>query len=337
MTRTLHAIRHLFHWEDTMSTLPRYALVWMRVVTCVVGACLSAVAAAQAPAPGPVPLQREGATVKISEHVYVIPDFKVGMVPNVGIVVGSRATLVIDPGMGLKNGQVVLREAQKVSQGPDLYIVNTHFHPEHTTGEVAFPPSAKVIRAAAQQQDVDEMGMQFVDRFRQRSPAIADLLQDVTFRPPAEIFETEKVLDLGGVRVRLLRLGPGHTRGDTVAFVEGDGVLFSGDLAMKDLFPAFASPQSDSRTWLASLDQMTALHATTLVPAHYELTDSSAIDGYRRYLKALQARVAALKQQGTSAEDAVKLLGEEFKQQYPTWDQPGRIQAAVAAVYKELP
>jgi hypothetical protein len=73
------------------------------------GACLSAVAAAQAPAQWHVPLQQEGATVKISEHVYVIPDFKVGMVPNVGTVVGSRATLVVDPGMEFKNGQVVLR------------------------------------------------------------------------------------------------------------------------------------------------------------------------------------------------------------------------------------
>ena len=139
-----------------MHTLHRQAVVLMRLVTCVVGACLSAVAAAQAPAQWHVPLQKEGATVKISEHVYVIPDFKVGMVPNVGIVVGSQATLVVDPGMGLKNGQVVLREVQKVSQGPDIYIVNTHFHPEHTTGEVAFPPSAHVIRAAAQQQNVDE-------------------------------------------------------------------------------------------------------------------------------------------------------------------------------------
>jgi glyoxylase-like metal-dependent hydrolase (beta-lactamase superfamily II) len=259
------------------------------------------------------------------------------MVPNVGIVVGSQATLVIDPGMGLKNGQVVLHEVQQVRQGPDLYIVNTHFHPEHTTGEVAFPPTAKVIRAAAQQQDVDEMGMQWVERFRQRSPEIADLLKEVTFRPPAEIFQKETVLDLGGVRVRLLRLGPGHTRGDTVAFVEGDRVLFSGDLAMQNLFPAFATPQSDSRTWLASLDQMAALHATQLVPAHHEITDSTAIDGYRRYLTALQARVAALKQQGTAADAAAKLLVEEFKQQYPAWDQPGRVQAAVAAVYKELP
>jgi hypothetical protein len=95
----------------------------MRVVTCVVGAWLSTVAVAQAP----LPLQQAGATAKISEHVYVIPDFKAGMVPNVGIIVGSRATLVVDPGMGLKNGQVVLREVQQVSQGPDLYIRHYRF------------------------------------------------------------------------------------------------------------------------------------------------------------------------------------------------------------------
>src|SRR5262245_41251885 len=152
MTQPLHAIRNLFSWEAPMQTLPHHAGVWIRVMTCVVGVCLSAVAAAQTP----MPLQKEGATVQLSEHVYVIPDFKVGMVPNVGIVVGSRATLVVDPGMGLKNGQAILREVQKVSQSPNLYIVNTHFHPEHTTGEVAFPPSVKIIRAAAQQQDVDE-------------------------------------------------------------------------------------------------------------------------------------------------------------------------------------
>src|SRR5262247_2190672 len=284
-----------------MHNLPRHAGVLMRLVMFVAGAGLSAVAAAQAPPQGSVPLQKEGATVKISEHVYVIPDFKVGMVPNVGLVVGSRATLVIDPGMGLKNGQVVLREVQQVSQGPDLYIVNTHFHPEHTTGEVAFPPSAKVIRAAAQQQDVDEMGMQFVERFRQRSPEIADLLKEATFRTPAEVFEQEKVLDLGGVRVRLLWLGPGHTRGDTVAFVEKDRVLFSGDLAMKNLFPAFATPQSSARTWLTSLDELDKLKALTVIGAHYPITDASVLKEYRGYLTALQARVGELKKEGKSA------------------------------------
>src|SRR5262245_14648145 len=93
----------------------------------------------------PLPLIREGATVKVSEHVYVIPDGNVGAVPNVGIIVGSKATLVIDTGLGPRNGQTVLREVQKVSKNADLYVMATHFHAEHILGESVFPASAKVI------------------------------------------------------------------------------------------------------------------------------------------------------------------------------------------------
>src|SRR5438876_979469 len=115
---------------------------------------VAGVSIAQTPAPDP--LIKENATVKVSEHVYVIPDFNVGLVPNVGIVVGNRATLVIDTGLGPRNGQTVLREMDKVNRTPELYVVSTHFHPEHALGEAAFPPNAKIIRAKAQQADIDE-------------------------------------------------------------------------------------------------------------------------------------------------------------------------------------
>jgi glyoxylase-like metal-dependent hydrolase (beta-lactamase superfamily II) len=224
------------------------------VSCCILSLAVWAPVAAQSPATPPAPhLVKESTTVKVSEHVWVIPDEKAPMVPNVGIVVGGSATLIWDPGMGRRSGEIVLREAQKVSKGSELYIVNSHFHPEHTTGEIAFPSNARILRAAAQQRDVDEMGMQWVQNFAGRSPVIAGVLEGFTaFRPPAELFEREKVLDLGGVRVRMVWLGPGHTRGDTILFVEGDRVLFSGDLAMKGLFPAFATPQSSGRSWLAT-------------------------------------------------------------------------------------
>ena len=90
--------------------------------------------------PAPDPLVKENATVKLAAHTYVIPDGNVGLVPNVGIIVGSRATLVIDPGLGRRNGEAVLREVAKVSKDNALYIVSTHFHAEHTTGSIAFPP-----------------------------------------------------------------------------------------------------------------------------------------------------------------------------------------------------
>lgn len=305
----------------------------------VAGALAGSMAAAQTPAPAAPPappLVKANTTVKISEHVFVIPDERVPMVPNVGIVVGKRATLVVDPGMGVRGGQVVLGEVARISQSAEIYIVNTHFHPEHATGEAGFPQTAKVIRAAAQQQDIEEMGMKWVKNFASRSPVIAEVLNGVTgFRTPAEIFDKEKTLDLGGVTVRLIRLGPGHTRGDTVFFVEKDRVLFSGDLAMQDLFPAFATPQSSVRTWLTSLDELDKLKALTVIGAHYPITDASVIGEYRDYLKALQARVVALKKEGKSSDEVAVQARGEFAKKYPDWAQPLRIHNAATAIYAE--
>src|SRR5215218_4427995 len=90
-----------------------------------------------AAAPNP-PLIREGATVKLTDHVWAIPDFNVGLVPNVGIIVGSKATLVVDTGMGTRNGDTIVREMKKVSKNTDLYLVTTHYHPEHSLGAAAF-------------------------------------------------------------------------------------------------------------------------------------------------------------------------------------------------------
>lgn len=213
--------------------------------------------------------------------------------------------------------------------------MNSHFHPEHTTGEIAFPAGARILRAAAQQRDVEEMGMQWVQNFAGRSPVIAGVLEGFTaFRPPAEIFEREKVLDLGGVRVRMVWLGPGHTRGDTILFVEGDRVLFSGDLAMKGLFPAFATPQSSGRSWLASLDELDRLQARTVVGAHYPISDASVIGEYRDYLKGLRARVAELKKQGKSSDETAEQVKGEFAARYKDWAQPMRIATAAAVFYR---
>jgi glyoxylase-like metal-dependent hydrolase (beta-lactamase superfamily II) len=288
---------------------------------------------AQAP-----PIVKEGTTVKISEHVFAIPDELVPMVPNVGIVVGKRATLIVDPGMGRRSGEAVARETAKVSRNGELYIVNTHFHPEHTTGEAGLPMTAKLIRARAQQQDVDEVGMEWVKIFSSRSAVVAEVLQGITsFRKPDELFDTEKTLDLGGVRVRMVRLGPGHTRGDTVFFVEEDRVLFPGDLAMSGVFPAFAAPQSRSDTWLKSLEALDAFKAQRLVPAHGPLADASIIGQYRAYMKGLQERVAELKRAGKSAGEASDVLRVEFRAKYPDWAQPLRIVAAVNAIYGQAP
>jgi glyoxylase-like metal-dependent hydrolase (beta-lactamase superfamily II) len=181
------------------------------------------------------------------------------------------------------------------------------------------------------------MGMKWIESFRSRSAEVAGVLEGVNgFRTPAEKFDREKLLDLGGISARLLRLGPGHTRGDTVVFIEGDKVLFSGDLAMKNLFPAFATPQSRSETWLAALERLDELKPEIVIGAHYERSDGSVISDYRKFFHDLRARVEELKKQGRSAEDIATGLRAEFRSKYPDWDQPLRVHTAALVIYNEL-
>ena len=178
------------------------------------------------------------------------------------------------------------------------------------------------------------MGFKWVAVFAARGTHLRDQLQGAKFREPSEIFDKEKLLDLGGVRVKLLRLGPAHTRGDTAVFVEGDSVLFSGDLAMHKLFPAFATPQSRLGSWLTSLDALDALRAKQVIGAHYGMSDASMIGAYRDVLKGIGARTKELKAQGKSEADIGKELTDEFAKKYPDWIAPVRVPAAVSVYYK---
>jgi glyoxylase-like metal-dependent hydrolase (beta-lactamase superfamily II) len=271
----------------------------------------------------------------VSDHVYVIPDFNVGMVPNVGIVVGNRATLVVDTGLGPRNGQTVIREMNKVSRNTEVYVVSTHFHPEHALGEPAFAATAHVIRARAQQQDIDEFGLSLAKQFASRSPLTADLLKDVAFRKADIFFDKEHALDLGGVRVRLMWLGPTHTRGDTIAWVEGDRILFAGDIVMNRRFVSFASPYASVTTWLSDFDQLEKLNPARIVPSHGMMGDGSLIDEQRTAMKAIQARAIALKRDGRSADEAAQIVQTESHARYPDWTGAAQAGNAAKTAYNE--
>jgi glyoxylase-like metal-dependent hydrolase (beta-lactamase superfamily II) len=245
--------------------------------------------------------------------------------------VGSRATLVIDTGLGPRNGQTVLREVEKVSKNAVVYVIATHFHAEHILGESVFPASAKVIRARAEQQDIDEFGVQ--PNFAARSAAMAELVKDAQFRRADEIFDSEKVLDLGDVRAHLLWYGGTHTNGDTLIFIEGDNVLFAGDVIMNRRFLGFGSPKSSVKAWLYSLDKVEPLHPTRIVPSHGEMGDGSLIEMNRTYLKALQTRIAELKKEGKTVDQATETVTAEFKSRYPDWT--GNAGAAARIAYNE--
>jgi glyoxylase-like metal-dependent hydrolase (beta-lactamase superfamily II) len=277
------------------------------------------------------PLVREGVTEKISDHVFVIPDGGVGGVPNVGIIVGTKATLVVDTGLGKQNGAVVLREAQKVSGRNALYLVTTHVHPEHDLGAQAFPESTKLIRAQSQVDEIATAGMTTANAFSSRSPAMAQLLEGAEFRKADIVFEKDYSLDLGGVSVQLIAMGSNHTPGDTAIYVTKEGVLFAGDIAMKAL-PAFASPKSSLNQWLQSLDRFDALKPRIVVPSHGPVGDATFIANYRQYLQLIRTQTVKLKTEGKSLEAATQMITADLKDKYP---ESARMAGAIRTAYAE--
>jgi glyoxylase-like metal-dependent hydrolase (beta-lactamase superfamily II) len=297
-------------------------------------------AAAQPPA-GPPPIIKQDAAKKLGEHTFVILDDNVGMVPNVGIVVGERATLIVDTGLGERNGAIVLGEARKVSDNTKFYLTATHFHPEHDLGATAFPDDAEMVRWRVQQTEGEEQGAQMIERFAGFSPVNAELLAGARFRPVDTLFDDEVRLDLGGVHVRVKGVGPNHTRGDTVMFVEEDRVLFTGDVVMS-VFPSASAQAGSIDKWLANMTEFEALAPAVVVPAHGRLGDVRSIRRYRDYLTAVRDETRAAKRQGSTLEQAQQALAPRLAQRFPdlaplTGQPTGRINAAIAMTYRDAP
>ena len=283
----------------------------------------------QQPAPQGVP---EDAVQRVADHVYAILGF-----PNIGIIVGDRATLVVDTGMGRPNGAIVAREAAKLAKGGALYLTTTHFHPEHASGAQAFPPGTVLIRPVVQQQEMEKHGAEFIQMFSSRSALFREQLKDVKPRPPDILFDREMTLDLGGATAHLMWFGPGHTRGDELIFIEPDRTLLPGDIVENKLVPAMPNDDSSPKGWLALLDKIGPLQPIHIVPDHGALGDGSLIAQERGFLEDLQSRALDLKRQGIAADDAGKLLAAELKTKYPDWGSTGGIANVVRRVYAENP
>jgi glyoxylase-like metal-dependent hydrolase (beta-lactamase superfamily II) len=282
--------------------------------------------------PIPTPLIKEGVTEKIADHVYVIPDGSAPLIPNVSIVVGSRATFVVDTGIGTRNAEAILREVAKVTKNGELYLATTHVHPEHDLGAGGFPAGVRMIRSQDQVAEIKASGLEMAKRFMGFSPLHAELLEGAEFRPAGIVFDREHVLDLGGVRVRILAMGFNHTRGDTAIFVEPDAVLFSGDVAMTAL-PAVGAGSSVAQ-WLDSQARFAKLQPKRIVPSHGPMGDLSIVTTYQEFLQTVQRRVAELKKQGRSADEAVSTLTAELA---PGFGESPRMGGTIRTAYNQAP
>ncbi len=305
----------------------------MRTLATTAAALFAAPLLAQQPAPAPqASIVRAGVTEQLTGHVWAIPDGGASLVPNVGIVAGSKAVLVIDTGMGARNAETVLAEVAKIgaAKGKPIYLVTTHVHPEHDMGAHAFPKDSKLIRSDDQVEDIAAgAGMSLVPVFAARSELNKELLADARHRDADITFKKDYTLDLGGVKAKIIAMGTNHTHGDTAVLV--DGVLFSGDVAMKPQ-PSFANPTATISHWLASLDRLEALKPARIVPSHGGFGGTEIIAGYRTYLTRVRDRTAQLERAGKTQDEAVQTVTDEMAGEYP---DRNRLGGAIRAAYSE--
>lgn len=276
-----------------------------------------------------MPLVQENST-RVSEHVYAIVGF-----PNIGIVVGNRATLVVDTGLGPRNGETILRVARKLSPNQKLFLTTTHFHPEHAAGEAGFPADTVLIRPAVQEQEVEQSAAAMITRFSSMSPQNRDLLAGVKLRAPDMTFDRDLKLDLGGVTARLLWFGQAHTKGDEVIFVEPDSTLIPGDVVQDKIVPRVNAGEGTPKSWLAVLDQIAPLKPRYVIPDHGALGDGSLVAQERGFIDDLRSRALALKREGVPAAEAAKRLTPEFTTKYAGWTSLNLIPAFIERVYEE--
>jgi cyclase len=136
--------------------------------------------------------------------------------------------------------------------------------------------------------------------------------------------------------VRFLVVGPTHTRGDTALLVEGDGVLFSGDVVMNNSFLA-ATQVSSMKAWLAAFNAFDEMRPRIIVPSHGAVGDASIIATNRAIMQGVQKRAAELKAQGRSSDDTATTVQKEFQAAHPEWPRGNGLAAAARAAYAEAP
>ena len=289
----------------------------------------------ETPSP-PAPMIPDVPPEEIGANVYVIPDHRIDLVPNVGIVVGEEAVLVVDTGMGTANGQRVLGRARELAADRPLLLTLTHFHPEHGFGAQELVPDAVLIYNEAQREELAEKGAPFIEMFSGFGPAIAELLADVRLVVPRITYSDEARLDLGGTTVELRYFGPAHTRGDQVVFLPEQRILFAGDLVENRFYPILPDADAHGSLWIDLLRRLEQLEPAVVVPGHGAVGDVRLIREVRDYLVEVRSRVRELREKGRGLEEIQTALEPEIRGRYESWDNPMWITFAIENFHAEL-
>ncbi|MFB6720490.1 MBL fold metallo-hydrolase [Kribbella sp. NPDC056345] len=290
--------------------------------------------------PFPDPIVDTSSAQEIARDLVVIPNQDVELVPNIGLIGGSQAVLVVDTGLGPRNAEQVLKLATEYAAGRRLYLTTTHFHPEHAFGAQAFAGEATYLVNSAQATDLVTKGDGYLAMFRQLGTPVARELDGVELPTPDLVYDDTHELDLGGRVVQLRPTGRAHSRGDQIITVAGASVMFTGDLVETGqfaIFPWFPPHDTDVSgvRWIRVMEQLTASNPEIVVPGHGSVGDTRLLVDVRDYLIELRDETWVRRDSTLPVETIAEEVRALMIERHPDWRLPEWIDRGVGCLYSE--
>ncbi|MFI2346551.1 MBL fold metallo-hydrolase [Streptomyces sp. NPDC019443] len=290
----------------------------------------------------PEPVVHIAGVQELARDVVVIPDRRVQLVPNIGIIGGQHSVLVVETGMGPRNAEKVLEFAADYAAGRKLYLTTTHFHPEHAFGAQVFTGEATFLVNRDQAEDLKGKGPGYLDMFRGLGEPVARQLEGVELAQADVVYDQAYDLDLGGRVVQLRATGRAHSRGDQVVKVPDADLLFTGDLVEAGqfaIFPWFPPHDTDvsGTRWLAVMQRLAAEGPRVVVPGHGEVGGPQLLADVRDYLQLLRDETWVRRESTVSEQTIVEEISALMIQRHPEWVGREWIEKGVGCLCSEHP
>jgi glyoxylase-like metal-dependent hydrolase (beta-lactamase superfamily II) len=340
-------------------SLAAYAALMLSVLSV----CLSGIAAAGQKQPSPPPAPAPGDLNKLAEGVFarvVSPDSDA--VSNAGVVVLDSGVLLFDTHFTPEAADALQEKLKAVTSKPVRYIVNSHFHSDHTHGNQAVAGVRQIIGSSNTRRDMLQKDLATLNQMQTMAQSQVEQLskdirqeQDVKAQealriqlnqrtafmrrmaslkilaPWMAIDDNLSILD-GGREVDLLCLGPGHTDGDVVLYLPEEKVAFLGDLFFHEALPNVED--AHILDWIKTLREAVKLDANSFVPGHGQVGSKSDVEDFITYFEDLKALVEPGVTRGDTLEQVIRDLRLPAK--YVSYSFQNFFPANVQKMYTEL-
>lgn len=242
--------------------------------------------------------------------------------PNTGVIIGDDCVMVLDAQATPVMARDVIAKIRTVTDKPIRHVVLTHYHAVRVLGASGYG-ATNVIASEDTRDLIVERGAQDYQSEFERFPRLfqaVDSILGLTW--PTIVFRNELTVWLGKTEVKLMQLGRGHTKGDTVAWMPKEGVLFSGDLVEFGATPYTGDAYLTE--WPATLDRIAALKPRALVPGRGDaLTNpeqvAQSLAGTRAFITTLYESVEAERAAGKSLKEAYNATYARLKPDFGHW------------------